>query len=194
MAEKHVLDALLGLPHLPPDARRVVDLGSGGGVPGLPLALARPDLALTLVEATSRKVAFLLQARDALGLADRVAVEPARAESLGRRADLREAFDAATARALGPIDTCLELALPLVRVGGRVVLYRGPAEADAEAAIAARVAPLLGGGSPRTVTATLPSGAGRRFVVVDKVAPTPDRFPRRDGIPAKRPLSEDART
>jgi 16S rRNA (guanine527-N7)-methyltransferase len=189
LVEKHVLDALLGLPLLPPGPLRLVDVGAGAGVPGIPLALARPDLAVTLCEAASRKTVFLAEARVALGLEARLHVETTRAETLGRRADARESFDVAVARAVGPVATCLELMLPLLRLGGRALLYRGPSDAEAEDATAATVAPLLGGGPPRIVHATLPSGAGRRFVIVEKVAPTAERYPRRDGVPANKPLS-----
>lgn len=158
-------------------------------MPGIPLALARSDLGVTLCEAASRKTAFLAEARVALGLEARLVVETARAEALGRRAGARETFHVAVARAVGPVATCLELMLPLLRPGGRAILYRGPSDAEAEDAAAAVVAPLLGGGPPRIVSATLPSGAGRRFVVVEKVAATPERYPRRDGVPANKPLA-----
>jgi 16S rRNA (guanine527-N7)-methyltransferase len=184
-----VLDALLGLPLLPPGPARLVDVGAGAGVPGIPLALARPALAVTLCEAASRKTAFLGEARVALGLEARLVVETTRAETLGRRADARETFDVAVARAVGPVATCLELMLPLLRVGGIALLYRGPSDAEGDDATAATVAPMLGGGPPRIASATLPSGAARRFVVVQKVGPTPERYPRRDGVPANKPLA-----
>jgi len=184
--EKHALDALLGAPLLP--AGPLVDVGSGGGVPGLVLAIVAPERPVLLVEAVRKKTAFLEDAVRALAL-ERVAVRWGRAEEVGREPERREAFAGATVRAVGPVAACLELTLPLVRVGGAAVLYRGPAEADAEDAAAAAAAPLLGGGAPVAHARTLPSGAARRLVVVPKEGPTPERFPRRPGVPAKRPLS-----
>lgn len=187
--EKHALDALLGLTELPADADSLVDVGSGGGVPGIPLALARPGWRVTLIESERRKAAFLEEAARALGIADRVTVRAERAERAGRDPALRDAAAAAVVRAVGAAATCLELALPLVRPGGRAVLYRGPAHADEDLAAARAAAPLLGGGAPRSRALALPSGAGRCLLIVPKVAPTPERFPRRDGVPAKRPLA-----
>lgn len=186
--EKHALDALLGLALIASDGDPLVDIGSGSGVPGLPLALARPEWRVTLIESERKKAAFLDEARLALGLGERVRVHAERAERLGREPAHRETYGTATLRAVGPVATCLELALPFVRVGGRVVLYRGPADAAQELEVAARVAPLLGGGDPIARDLVLPSGAGRRLLAVVKRAPTPDRYPRRDGMPAKRPL------
>ncbi|MCO5168345.1 MAG: 16S rRNA (guanine(527)-N(7))-methyltransferase RsmG [Planctomycetes bacterium] len=187
--EKHALDALLGLTCLPEGGDPLVDVGSGGGVPGIPLALARPGWRVTLVESERRKAAFLEEACRALGLADRVGVRAARAEALGRDPAARERHGSAVIRAVAAAAPCLELTLPLVRVGGRAVLYRGPTEAAADLEVARRVAPLLGGGLPDLVALTLPSGARRCLLVVPKVAPCPERFPRREGIPTKRPLT-----
>ncbi len=191
--EKHALDALLGLSELPElpdnDGGSLVDVGSGGGVPGLPLALARPGWRVTLIESERRKAAFLEEAGAALGLGTRLSVRAERAERAGRDAARRDRFGAAVARAVGPAATCLELTLPLVRPGGRAVLYRGPAQAAADLEAARAAAPLLGGGAPWLRELTLPSGAGRCLLVVPKVAPTPERFPRREGVPAKRPLA-----
>jgi 16S rRNA (guanine527-N7)-methyltransferase len=187
--EKHALDALLALPvieaGLGPELRGV-DVGTGGGVPGFPLALARPTWALTLLEARGKKAEFLEAARASLGL-ERVEVVCARAEAYGR-GDGRESHDVAVARALGGVPTCLELTLPLVRVGGRVVLYRGPREGDL-GDLERKVAARLGGGQVSTHDLTLPSGVGRRLVVVEKTDPCPEGYPRRDGVPAKRPLA-----
>lgn len=185
--EKHLLDALLGAPLLcdPSPPESLVDVGSGGGVPGLPLAALWPECRVLLVESEQRKAEFLREAARALGLA-RVEVCARRAEVAGHDPALRERFAAATLRAVGPLATCLELGLPFVRTGGRLVLYRGPGEESPEASepVAAR----LGGQAPEVVLRALPDGAERRLVRVLKVAPTPATFPRRDGVPAKRPL------
>jgi len=173
-----VEDCLVLLDHLG-DARTLVDVGSGGGMPGLPLKMARPDLAVTLVEADQRKAAFLVDAAARLGLAVRVVAE--RAETAGR-GPLRESFDLAVCRALASMPVLAELCLPLVRVGGHLLAMKGQVE-EATAAIAT-----LGGGPASVLPA--PSDARARGVVVRvaKVAPTPPAYPRRPGLPNRRPL------
>ena len=148
-------------------------------MPGLPLKIARPDLSVTLLEADHRKAAFLTQTAARLGLEVDVVAE--RAETAGR-GPLRETFDLATCRALAPMPVLAELCLPLVRVGGRLLAMKAEVE-EAGGAIAA-----LGGGEQAVVPA--PSAARDRgvIVVVSKLSPTPSRFPRRPGVPAKRPI------
>ncbi|MCA8923041.1 MAG: 16S rRNA (guanine(527)-N(7))-methyltransferase RsmG [Planctomycetes bacterium] len=179
---KHVIDALLGLPFLAPP---VVDVGSGGGVPGLVLACVRPEWPITLVESLSRKTSFLRQAAEELRLGA-VEVCTARAEALGQ-GEGRARFRCATLRAVSSVSTCLELGLPLVEVGGGVLLYRGPEVEGLDAA--ERVAQELGGGALTRRAHTLPDGSARTLLWIEKRSPTPPRYPRRDGVPAKRPLS-----
>jgi 16S rRNA (guanine527-N7)-methyltransferase len=173
-----VEDCLVLIEHLG-DGRSLVDVGSGGGMPGLPLAIARPDLSVTLIETDRRKAAFLVHATATLGL--RVEVIADRAETVAR-GPLRESFDLAVCRALAQLPVLAELCLPLVRVGGRLLAMKGPLR-EAAGAIA-----LLGGGPPELVPA--PSAARDQgvVVVVPKVAPTPAAYPRRPGLPARRPL------
>lgn len=163
------------------DAGSVVDVGAGGGMPGIPLKISRPDLRVTLIEADRRKAAFLVHAAAALDLELEVVAE--RAEDAAR-GPLREAFDAAVCRALGPMPVVAELCLPLVRVGGRLLAMAGGVEPFAEAARA------LGGGEPEAVPAPTGARASGRVVVVPKVAPTPARYPRRAGVPQRRPLRD----
>jgi 16S rRNA (guanine527-N7)-methyltransferase len=157
----------------------VVDVGSGGGSPGIPLAAARPELQIDLLEAQRRKCSFL-----AAVAADfpNMAVVCARAEEHGR-GDGREAYGTALAQALAPPPVALEWCLPLVRVGGRAILLAG--EVDLERAGVAAEA--VGGGVPEVVS--LPGGVRRSLLLVAKVRPTPDRFPRRPGAARKRPLA-----
>lgn len=157
----------------------VVDVGSGGGSPGIPLAWARPGLRVDLLEAQRRKCDFLERAAQAF---PNVGVVCARAEEHGRGAG-REAYGAALAQALAPVPTALEWCLPLVRVGGRVVLLVGQVELEP----AARAAEALGGGAPELVP--LEGSANRSLLVVPKVEATPERFPRRPGVARKRPLA-----
>src|SRR5579859_8245004 len=178
-----VEDCLVLVEHLG-EARRLVDIGSGGGLPGLPLKIARPDLSVTLVEADQSKAAFLVQACAALGLRD-VEVIARRAEDLGRDPNYRERFDVAVARALAPMPVLAELCLPLVRVGGRLLAQK----TEAEDLDSARHAIEVLGGSLAGAAAA-PSGARLKgtVVIVEKIRPTPDTYPRRPGVPARKPL------
>src|SRR2546429_3540958 len=139
-AEELVEDSLALLEHLG-DARRLVDVGSGGGLPGLPLKIARPELAVTLLEADQAKAAFLVQACARLDLSD-VEVVARRAEDVGRDPRYREAFDVAVARALAPMPALVELCLPLVRVGGALLAQKTERE---DVALAGHAIDVLGG-------------------------------------------------
>lgn len=182
-ADELVADSLVLLDHLG-DAETLVDVGSGGGLPGLPLKIERPDLQVTLVEADQAKAAFLVQAVARLELKG-VAVVARRAEEVGRDSRYREWFDVATARALAPMPVLAELCLPLVRVGGRLLAQK----TDTEEVEAARHAIEVLGGSLESVVHA-PSAARRSGVVavVAKIAHTPAAYPRRAGVPRRRPL------
>ena len=166
------------------DARKAVDVGSGGGLPGIPLKIVRPELELTLIEADQAKAAFLVHACAELGL-EGVEVVARRAEEAGHDPHLREAFDVAVARALAPMPVLVELCLGLVRVGGRLLAQKTEDE-DLEAAVHAIE---VMGGALTAVHAT-PSGArmGGTVVVIDKIRPTPATYPRRPGVPTRKPL------
>lgn len=179
-----VEDCLVLLPLLG-GALSLIDVGSGGGLPGLPLKLARPELAVTLLEANRKKAAFLVQATAQLRL-EGVRVLAERAEVAGQDPGQRERYDVATARALAPLNVLAELCLPFVRPGGRLLAMK--ASLGAELAAARPAIAELGGGEPEVVLAPSPARAEGRIVVVEKVAPTPAAYPRRTGVPARRPL------
>ena len=181
--EELIADSLVLLEHLG-EADRVVDVGSGGGLPGLPLKIARPALTVTLVEADQAKAAFLVRACAALGLHD-VEVLARRAEDVGRDPLYRESFDVAVARALAPMPVLAELCLPLVRVGGRLLAQKTETE-DLDAAN--RAIDALGGAMNRVVAAPSEARRSGTVVIVDKIRPTPPAYPRRPGVPARRPL------
>lgn len=183
--DRHLADSLAGLtvPALRV-AERLVDVGSGGGLPGLALAAARPGLSVTLVESERRKAGWLERASAPLR---NVRVVGDRSETLAARE--RGGFDVAVARALGPPPVALELCAPLVGPAGAVVLWRGLAtDPAAEAALRAAASELgLEAAPPRPVT-PFPS-ARRALQVAARAAPTPERFPRRPGRAAARPLA-----
>ena len=163
---------------LPGDARRVLDLGSGGGVPGLVLAEAIPRLELTLLEAGARRCRFLRAAVTGLDLGTRVEVVEERAETAARHPDLREAFDAVVARSFGSPAVTAECAVGFLRPGGSLVVSEPP-----EAGSRWPPGELAGLGlAPAVACGT----GGFSFVRLDKVR-ADDRWPRRVGIPAKRP-------
>lgn len=177
---RHVFDALTLLPLLA-GAERVCDLGSGGGLPGMVLAIALPAPRFTLVEATGKKATFLRHAAERLELSN-VAVVQERGERVGHDPAHRAAYDAVTARALGPLRVIVELAAPLLRVGGLLLAVKGQ-RASEEVAAAANALHLLGCG----VAATRPTPTGT-IVVVEKRAATAARYPRPPGDPARAPL------
>jgi 16S rRNA (guanine527-N7)-methyltransferase len=179
-------DSLVLLDFLPPGPLRVVDVGSGGGLPGLPLKIARPELRLTMVEANRKKAAFLVQAAARLGL-EGVEVVAERAEIAGHDPRYREMFDFALARALASMPVLAELCLPLVRVGGRLLAMK--TDATAEAAAAEPAIRRLGGELVEIGAAASEARSLGQVVVVAKIAPTPAEFPRRPGLPGRRPLA-----
>jgi 16S rRNA (guanine527-N7)-methyltransferase len=172
---QHVGDALTLLPFLPAGEIRLADVGSGGGVPGIPLAIARPEAKVMLVESTKKKAAFLKEAAAELGLAN-VSVSEWRAEEVGR-SNSRETFDVAVARAVATLDWLAEWCLPLVKRGGKVLAMKG-ARAAEEVPAAAKAIKLLGGGEPVVHPIVLPGTEHRVVVEVRKLSRTQDRFPR----------------
>jgi len=184
-----ILDSLTPLPGLDDFTRgaEVVDVGSGGGLPGIPLALARPDLSFTLLESTGKKARFLETAAHALGLGN-VSVLADRAETAGHAPDHRERYDAAVCRAVGPMNVLLEFCLPLLKVGGRLLAMKGP-KAEAELKVASDAIDRLGGGEISVYDA-YPESFGNDLVIValDKARPTAKKYPRPPGVPKREPL------
>jgi len=185
---KHFLDSfscVLAWKDNPP--HRLVDVGTGAGFPGIPLKILYPSLRLTLVESVGKKAAFCRHVVECLKL-EGVEVVTGRAEELGQQPAHREAYDWAVARAVASMPVLAEYLLPLVRVGGAMLAEKGPS-APAETHLAEKAIGLLGGRLRQLIQLTLPGVAEDRFlVVVDKVAATPQVYPRKPGIAAKKPL------
>ncbi len=185
LVDRHLVDSAVFLPPLAATAaRRVVDVGSGAGFPGLVLAVLDPALELTLVESRAKKVTFLEEAIERLGLPN-VRVLAERAEVLGRDPDWRESWDAAVVRALAELAAAVEIVLPLVRPGGVALFAKGPRAAE-EVERARRAIGELGGGEP-SVSAY--GSVPFHLVRVEKARPTPAAYPRRAGVAQKRPLT-----
>lgn len=174
-AEVLVLDALACLAPLP-HRGSIIDLGSGAGTPGVPIAVVCPELRVLLVEASRKKAGFLEVVLRELGLVN-ADVLHTRAETLGRDPAHRERYDAVTARAVAGLPVLVELALPLLRVGG-VGVFPKEAEVAAEVGRASAALRVLGGAAE----------VRGRLAIVRKIAPTPAAYPRRPGVPARRPL------
>lgn len=190
--EAHCGDALALLETfdrvVPASGGAVMDVGSGAGLPGIPLAIARPGWRFTLLDTLRKRTTFLEETTRELGLTN-VDVVWGRAEDLGKEETHRERYDVVTARAVAELRVLAEFCLPLVKVGGRWVAAKN-ANATEEMADAVGAVALLGGGEMtlQTVSALGPDGNPRAVVVCEKKSPTPDKYPRRAGIPKKRPL------
>jgi 16S rRNA (guanine527-N7)-methyltransferase len=185
---KHFLDSFsceLAWKGSPPN--HLIDVGTGAGFPGIPLKLIHPHLKLTLVESVRKKAMFCQHIVDVLGL-ENVNVIHARVEDLGQDAKHREKYDWAVARAVANLNVLSEYLLPLVEIGGSMLAQKGE-NAPAEAQSAQAAMKLLGGKLRQLIPVNLPNAAHERYlVVVEKVAATPAKYPRKPGIAAKMPL------
>ena len=187
---EHVLDCLSCFLFGPlSEAEKVVDVGSGGGLPGIPLKLFCPGLALTCVEATGKKARFLEKMAEAMALCD-VEVVNDRAETIGKDPGFRERYDIATAKALAPLPELVEYCVPFLKQGGHVIAMKGrPGEEEIEAGN--KAAKQLGAEvSDEIDVKFLPevSEKKRTLIIVTKTSPTPEKYPRRIGVPKKAPL------
>lgn len=185
---KHFLDSLTCLIEMrdsPPN--RLIDIGSGAGFPGIPLKIVMPNLRLTLVESVSKKANFCSHIIDVLDL-EHVEVLSNRAEEIGQISKHREAYDWAVARAVASLPILVEYLLPLVKIGGNVLAQKGES-GPLEAHSAEKACQILGGRLKKITPVNIPGVAEQRFlIVIQKVAATPPRYPRRVGIPSKSPL------
>lgn len=185
-ADRNYLDCIAPLADGIEDIRSAVDVGSGAGFPGIPMAIMLPEVRFTLIDALGKRVDFL---RTVIGTLELNAeAMHLRAEDAARRPELRERFDLATARAVAPMNALCEYLLPFVRVGGFALALKGPG-LEGELAVAESAISLLGGSLERVSTLTIPHrNWDHRAVWLRKTAPTPDRYPRRAGLAEKRPL------
>jgi 16S rRNA (guanine527-N7)-methyltransferase len=185
---KHFLDSftclqVMGEKHY----GRLIDVGTGAGFPGIPVKIVRPKLQLTLVESVGKKAEFCRHVVRILNLQD-VEVIQERGETLGQDPSFREQYDWAVARAVAILPVLAEYLLPFVRVGGSILAMKGES-GPAEAHAAEHAIKILGGHLRQLLPITLPGVVEERYIIViDKVAATPGTYPRKVGIPTKRPL------
>ncbi len=188
--QSHFLDSLtvaLALPALICSGGRFCDVGSGAGFPGIPLKILFPAINLVLIDSTAKRTRFLSSLVATLDM-DNVEVYTGRCEELGHSPSLRESFDAVVSRAVAPLRVLAEYTLPFCRVGGRAVLQK-KGDIQKELAAAADAWDKVGGKLLEVKSVPSDILAGERVLVtVEKAAPTPERYPRRPGLPAKRPL------
>ncbi len=182
--EKHYVDSLAAatLPEFA-GAQSVMDLGTGGGFPGVPLAIAFPEKEFMLADSLNKRIRIIQEFCEEIGIGNVCAVH-GRAEDLGRDAKLREHFDVCVSRAVADLRVLAEYCLPFVKVGGAFLAYKG-SDCEEEVAAAEHAVRELGGNVDRIAKA----GSGdHRIVVIRKVAATPGKYPRRAGLPARKPL------
>lgn len=186
VAIKHFVDSLLLFKAVViPEHAKVADVGTGAGFPGIPLAVMRPDLDLTLLDSLNKRLVFLEAVCNGLEISStRVHM---RAEEAGRQKAFREQFDLVTARAVAPLNLLAEYCLPLVKVGGIFAAMKGPG-IEEELAVAKQAVSILGGKLEEVCSFLLPDGSKRSIAVIKKIKHTGDRYPRQSAKIAKNPL------
>ncbi len=188
---KHFLDALtvtLGWQPAISDADLcLIDVGTGAGIPGIPLKILLPNIRLVLLDSTTKKAAFLYHVRQKLGL-DNIEVVVGRAEEVAHDSRYREKFDVVLSRGVAPLPTLVELTLPFCRIGGSFLAQKKGA-IDPEVSSSDKAIGLLGGNLREVKRVELEEFTDSRYIIIiDKLSSTPQQYPRRPGIPAKRPL------
>ena len=187
--EKHLWDSLAGIQSLDLNKGKIIDIGTGAGFPGLPVAIAAPMAKVVLLDSTRKKIDFLQDLISQLPINNARAVV-GRAEKVGQQSSHRETYDLVLIRAVGHVCACAEYSLPLLKIGGQAVLYRGNWNEDQQEETALQIAVEKMGGEIITVTSLVTplSNSLRNNIYLRKIAPTPSQFPRRVGIPNKKPL------
>ncbi len=181
---KHFLDSILSIDAIPIGAS-LVDIGAGAGFPSIPIKLVRPDLDITMVDSLNKRVTFLNYISNILNI--KTTNVHSRAEDFAKTH--RETFDIAVARAVAKLNTLLEYLLPLVKVGGRIIAYKG-SNFKEELAEATKAIEILGGKYFKTISFELPNDYGdRNIVIIEKIKPTPTKYPRNRNLAKTNPIT-----
>lgn len=188
VVQKHFIDCISVLPHLDlQGGETMIDVGTGAGFPGVPLKIANPALQVTLLDALQKRLTFLDTLTQSLDLSD-VTLVHSRAEDGGQNPDLREQFDLCVSRAVANLAVLLEYCLPFVKVGGKLAALKGP-DATQEIEQAQNALQIVGGKVTAVIPITIPhTDLQHQLVLVEKIAPTPQRYPRKAGKISKKPL------
>lgn len=183
---KHFVDSLT-IANLVSDNCKVIDVGTGAGFPGIPLKIVKNSIEITLVDSVNKKVMVLQDVINKLGL-EKIDAIHTRAEDIAHKTEYREFFDIATSRAVSNLTTLVEYLLPFVKVGGKVLCMKGP-NCDIEIEDAKKAIATFGGKIVDKVSLNIDNELERHIVVIEKVANTPKKYPRGQGLPLKKPLN-----
>jgi len=186
--EKQVYDSLYPLKYIKLErASNLIDLGTGGGMPGIPIKIIRPDLIITLLDSNRKKALFLKETIDALGLKEALVINK-RAEEIGQEFEHREKYKYVFCRAVAKMVVLAELALPLLKNSGEAIFYKGPGGVD-ELEKADQAIATCGGIIKNVEHYTLNTGEVRKLYIIKKTKSTPEKYPRKSGIPGKKPIT-----
>ena len=180
---KHILDSLSGVPFIDKQEGKLIDVGCGGGFPSVPIAIALPNISVTAIDSTAKKVNFINNAISKLKI-NNICAETARAEDLGR-GQMRGTFDFATARAVANLHILLELVIPLLKTGGKFIAYKAN---DSETVDLHRALSVLNCKINKIVNLNLPNGDERCLIVIEKTDETPNSYPRQNSTIKNKPL------
>lgn len=183
---KHFVDSLT-IANLVPDNAKVIDIGTGAGFPGIPLKIVKDSIEITLVDSVNKKVMVLQDVINKLGLENIDAIHT-RAEDIAHKIEYRECFDIATSRAVSNLTTLVEYLLPFIKVGGKVLCMKGP-NCDVEIQDAKKAISTFGGKIVDKISLNIDGELERHIVVIEKIANTPKKYPRGQGLPLKKPLN-----
>jgi len=184
---KHFLDSLSIVPHIPGEARSLIDVGTGAGFPGIPVKIVNDKIRVTLLDSLEKRIKYLDEVINRLELKDICAVH-GRAEDFGADKKYREQFDIATARAVASLPVLLEYCLPFVKVGGTFIAMKGP-DAEKELKESKKALDILGGEILGIKELTLPQSDNKRCIIlIKKCRHTPTGYPRKSGKPTKQPI------
>ena len=183
---KHFIDSITALKHLE-NKTNIIDVGTGAGFPGIPLKISKPELELTLVDSLNKRINFLDEVKKVLNI-ENINTIHARAEEIGNNKNYRERYDAAVSRAVARLNVLVEYLLPAVRIGGSCICMKGP-DANEEIEEAKNAIEILGGKIEKIEEFNLPNSEIKRtIIIINKVKKTPNDYPRKSGIPSKKPI------